>query len=155
MFNEMGGDEYELSAGYVVTKCYDDFPTIHILFSDKWIAIDPRDYVVDISDNQDRSMCVLLMSEGEQPFFIMGLPLYMDYYTVHDDDNNRIGFAPKIGSSKTTLVSGTKPARIFESLNPNDYPVSNYSWYASALLMFLFIIGWCCAIVSSLRKRSG
>lgn len=50
MFNEMGGDEYELSAGYVVTKCYDDFPTIHFLFGEKWIAIDPRDYVVDISD---------------------------------------------------------------------------------------------------------
>lgn len=95
------------------------------------------------------------MSEGDQPFFIMGLPLYMDYYTVHDDDNNRIGFAPKTGSSKSTLITGTKPERIFESLSPNDYPVSDYSWYASATIMFLFILTWCFVILSTLKNRGG
>ena len=26
MFSEMGGDEYEVTDGYVISKCYDDFP---------------------------------------------------------------------------------------------------------------------------------
>lgn len=47
----MSGDEYEIAQGYVVSKCYSDFPTIQFLFADKWVSLDPSEYVVDISDN--------------------------------------------------------------------------------------------------------
>lgn len=50
MFSEMGGDEYEVADGYVISKCYDDFPVIYFMFGDKWVSVDPADYVVDISD---------------------------------------------------------------------------------------------------------
>lgn len=50
MFEEMGGDEYEVAEGYVISKCYDDFPMLYFLFNTKWVAVDPADYVVDISD---------------------------------------------------------------------------------------------------------
>lgn len=96
----MSGNEYELAQGYVISKCYEDFPVVSFLFDDKWLQVHPDEYVVDISETQDRSLCVLLMSEGDRPFIIMGLPIYMNYYTVHDDDNNRIGFAPHSTSSK-------------------------------------------------------
>lgn len=101
----MSGNEYELAQGYVISKCYDDFPVVSFLFEDKWLQVYPDEYVVDISETQDRSMCVLLMSEGDHPFIIMGLPIYMNYYTVHDDDNNRIGFAPHSTSSKSAITT--------------------------------------------------
>ena len=50
IYSTMSGDEYELANGYVVTKCYDDFPSLHFLFDDKWLTVDPSEYVVDISD---------------------------------------------------------------------------------------------------------
>ena len=62
MFSEMGGNEFEVTDGYVITKCYDDFPQLHFLFNDKWLTVNPDDYVVDISGEQDRSICLLLLS---------------------------------------------------------------------------------------------
>jgi len=50
MFAEMGGDEYEVADGYVISKCYEDFPMLHFLFNDKWLTVEPESYVVDISD---------------------------------------------------------------------------------------------------------
>ena len=41
----------------------------------------------------------------------MGNPAYMDYYTIHDDTNNRIGFAPHNASNKLPLKKGEQPAR--------------------------------------------
>ena len=103
LYSEIDGDEYEVASGYVVTKCYEDFPTIQFLLGSKWVTIDADEYVVDISDNQDRSICVLLLSQGDADFFVMGLPLFMDYYTVHDDTNGQIGFVPHSTSTKSPI----------------------------------------------------
>ena len=138
----MEGDEYELANGYVVTKCYDDYPPVFFLFDEKWVGVYPDEYVVDISDRQDRSLCVLLMTEGDQPFFVFGLPIYMDYYTVHDAENNRIGFVPHSESDKAPLSPGFQPNRIFESESPEPYPVSTWSWVISSLLVCC-----CCCII--------
>ena len=139
LYNEMSGDEYELSKGYVVSKCYNDFPNLYFNFNHEWIAVEPKDYVIDVSDSQDRSICVLLLSQGEAPFLIMGLPLYMDYYTVHDDTNNRIGFAPRSGANKEAIFSGPKPRRVFESTSPSDPIVNIWSWIISGFIVFSFI----------------
>ena len=106
-------DEFELASGYVMTKCYDNFPTLHFMFGGKWVKILADEYVVDISENKDRSICVLLLSEGEQSFFIMGLPIYMNYYTIHDEENSRIGFVPNINSNKRMLKEDKQPQRVF------------------------------------------
>lgn len=153
LYASMSGNEYELSAGYVVTKCYNDFPVVHFLFDNKWISVNPEHYVVDISDNGDNSLCVLLMSQGEQPFFVMGLPLYMDYYTVHEDENNRIGFTPRVGSSKSPLIDGRQPDRTYESEDPEAEPVSFYSWLVSSIILLAFICCWACIIIQSLENR--
>ena len=50
LYSQMDGDEYELASGYVMSKCYEDFPTLYFMFDGRWIAVDPDDYVVDISD---------------------------------------------------------------------------------------------------------
>lgn len=83
----------------------------------------------------------------------MGLPIYMDYYTVHDDDNNKIGFAPRAGSSKEKLRSGVRPTRVLESTNPADQKVSPWSWIISSLLILSFMVCWTCVICNSLSNR--
>ena len=138
LYATMVGDEYELAQGYVVTKCYSDFPTLYFLFDGKWLSVDPSEYVVDISEGQDRSICVLLLSQGEEPFIVMGLPIYMDYYTVHDELRTTIGFTPNSASSKSAVSRGTKPTRILESANPPDPPVNAWSWVISIALCVIF-----------------
>lgn len=102
----MKDDEYEVNSGYVLTRCYTDFPTIYFMFDNKWITIEPHEYLVDISDQKDGSICVLLMAQGDADLFVMGLPLFMDYYTVHDDTKGRLGFVPHTTSDKGNLESG-------------------------------------------------
>ena len=54
---------------------------------------------------------MLSLTVGEQPFLIMGLPIYMDYFTVHDDIGGQIGFVPRKGSAKNGPFWGTIPSR--------------------------------------------
>ena len=50
LYSQMDGDEYEMASGYVISKCYEDFPTLYFMFDGRWITVDPDEYVVDISD---------------------------------------------------------------------------------------------------------
>ena len=82
----------------------------------------------------------------------MGLPIYMNYYTIHDDTNNRIGFVPHKTSDKGRLVDGEQPERIFRSLNPDDYD-SALSWAISYLLVFIFLCIWLCLIAETMANH--
>ena len=62
LYKMMVGDEYEIVEGYVATKCHDDFPTLYFLFDGQWLSLDPSEYVIDISEEKNRSICVLLLS---------------------------------------------------------------------------------------------
>lgn len=42
----------------------------------------------------------------------MGMPLLLGYYTIHDMDKGRIGFAPHIESSKTKLKKAAQPSTL-------------------------------------------
>eukprot|EP00354_Favella_ehrenbergii_P001286 CAMPEP_0170472308 /NCGR_PEP_ID=MMETSP0123-20130129/14364_1 /TAXON_ID=182087 /ORGANISM="Favella ehrenbergii, Strain Fehren 1" /LENGTH=362 /DNA_ID=CAMNT_0010740499 /DNA_START=595 /DNA_END=1684 /DNA_ORIENTATION=+ len=136
IYEQMEGDEFEVASGYVLTKCYEDFPNLYFLFDGRWLALHPADYLVDVSESQDRSMCVLLLSPGSQSFIVMGLPAYMNYYTVHEDVNNRIGFAPHTTSDKDDLKRGKQPKRVLESLRP----APEFGMGAASLFIVLFII---------------
>ena len=40
----------------------------------------------------------------------MGVPIYLDYYVVHDDENGKIGFVGQKGSQKKgPYAAGSKP----------------------------------------------
>ena len=149
----MEGDEYELASGYVMSKCYDDFPILYFMFGNKWVSIEPEEYVIDISDLQDRSICVLLLGEGQQSFFIMGLPLYMNYYTIHDETNSRIGFVPHSTSTKGALQQGEQPNRAFKSLNPEPPADSALSWIITGFLIFFFLCVWLCLISETMANN--
>lgn len=84
----------------------------------------------------------------------MGLPLYQNYYVVHDDDTNKIGFAP----AKNTLItveSGTRPTRVLESTDPADPRVSIWSWIISAALVFAFTCCWVQLFFDATSRRNG
>ena len=46
----MADSEYELKDGYVISKCYEDFPPIHFLFGEHWVNVYADEYVFDLSD---------------------------------------------------------------------------------------------------------
>lgn len=68
----------------------------------------------------------------------MGLPIYMDYYTVHDELRTTIGFTPSSNSSKSAVSKGAKPSRILESNNPPDPPINAWSYVISIAICVIF-----------------
>ena len=148
LFRNMADKEYELADGYVVSKCYDDFPNVQFLFDGHWIDVEPRDYVVDVSSTgkPGDEACVLLFGQGDHPYVVMGLPAYMDYYVVHDDDNSRIGFAPHNYSKKDAPIAGKQPDRIFMSSTPSEKDTSIWTWIVCSILILAFPAFWVTAI---------
>ena len=61
IFEYVGGDDYEVIQGYVVSKCYGNFPSLFFMFDYKWIEVKPNEYVKDISERQDLSQCLLMV----------------------------------------------------------------------------------------------
>lgn len=42
---------------------------------------------------------------------MLGMPLFLDYYTVHDPETGKIGWAPHTGSEKDQVASGPLPPK--------------------------------------------
>lgn len=80
------------------------------MFDSTWLEVKAEHYVRDISYEQDGSYCLMLLQQGEAPFLVMGAPVYLDYYVVHDDEAGKIGFVSQLGSDKKgPFAAGDKP----------------------------------------------
>ena len=42
------------------------------------------EYVLDASDDQDGSVCMLLLVGIDAPYNVFGTPIFQGYYTVHE-----------------------------------------------------------------------
>ena len=115
IFEYVGGDDYVVQQGIVITRCYGNFPSLYFMFNDMWIEIKPNEYVKDISPAQDLTQCLLLIMSSSMPVHILGMPLFHDYYTIHEMDTGRIGFAPHIRSRKTRLQDAVMPTQTLKS----------------------------------------
>ena len=49
IFAKIGGTDYEVVQGHVVTKCYGNFPNLYFMFDQQYIEVRPSEYVKDIS----------------------------------------------------------------------------------------------------------
>ena len=50
IYKYIGGNDYEVKQGYVLTKCYGNFPKLFFMFDQQWIEVRPSEYVKDISE---------------------------------------------------------------------------------------------------------
>ena len=82
------------------------------MFEKTWLEVRREDYVVDVSEEQDGSACLLQLAEGKSPFIVMGLPLFKGYYSIHDDTRGLLGFAPHKQSLKKGPFWGTVPTQV-------------------------------------------
>lgn len=84
---EKNGDmEFEMSGGDVMTECRTDFPDISLDVDSSLIKINSEDYLQDVSDAQDGSLCKMLIKPINAPFNVVGIPAYLDYYVRHQAD---------------------------------------------------------------------
>ena len=63
----------------------------------------------DDDDNYDGESCTFLILPVDSPMNMLGMPLYLDYYSIHDPETGIIGWAPNTGSEKDSVQSGPVP----------------------------------------------
>ena len=106
---EVTGAELEFYQGKTYTRCSNEFPPIFFLFYNKWVEVASKDYVVDVSRNQDDSICLVKFVPTSSPFLIFGTPFFTDYITKFDDEKGLVTFLPAEGANKSFIKKGQAP----------------------------------------------
>ena len=73
------------------------------MYDNHWIEVLPDDYIIDVSQRGDRSLCHMLIVANTEDYFLMGLPLFQGYYSHHNMDYMTIGLIPHYLSSKNLI----------------------------------------------------
>lgn len=135
IFRYVGDNQYEVYSGYVLSKCYSNFPDLYFLFNNHWLMVKADEYVVDASEAQDGSQCLLLIVALDAPYNIFGTPIFQGYYSVFEQDADgsaRLGFAPNNLSSKPKPYYGNMATQSFDfdksgaQYNPEGSVSTNY-----------------------------
>jgi len=127
--------------GRLYTLCSNEFPSIYFLIDGIYLEVAKKDYVVDVSQQQDGSICLVQIAATDSPFLILGMPLFVDYTTVFDDLESTVDFWPTKGSAKGELKSEAIPKQALRLLT--DFEISEYSEYVAdtfATLTFGFVV---------------
>ena len=85
------------------------------MFGDYWVEVRPDEYVLDVSEKNDLSLCIFAISKNTEPFHIIGMPLLQDYYSIFNMEEGKIGFAPHTVSAKSELADATLPKKKISS----------------------------------------
>lgn len=99
------GIKFETWGRFLSHDCTPElFPTVYLLVNGYWLEIKSDDYLLDASDNGDRSVCIFAFTQNTDDFWLLGDPFYRGYYVVHDDKNGKVGIAPHSTSTKKALI---------------------------------------------------
>ena len=110
------------------------------MFSEHFIQVDPEDYVIDVSEGQDRSVCILLITATDMPIHVIGMPLFINYYSVHDLEDATIEWAPIANSPKPALKSGVLPVQFLAAAGQASNSTSPYTYIIEGLFIALAIV---------------
>ena len=105
----IGTQNYIIKEGVVFAQCLNKVPSIYFLFSGLWLELRGDDFLVDVSPDQDRSLCQLMLFQNILDMNVFGTPIFKGYYAIHDPKNDKIGFAPLSKSPKLPLRIGEVP----------------------------------------------
>ena len=98
MFEYAKVTDWQYDQGIVITKCRYKLPPIFFYIDGKWIETRPEDYLYDFAGNG--VSCMLFITPASTGMNILGMPLHVDYYTVHDPSTGKVSWAPHKDSAK-------------------------------------------------------
>ena len=92
-------------------------PSIYFQLDGAWAEARPVDYFFDYDNNGVD--CILWLVPASMPMNILGMPVHVDYYTMHDPKAGTVGWAvhsnsPKSDMVRTGIPDGTKTLAVGE-----------------------------------------
>ena len=131
LFETAGIDDWRYEQGVILTKCQYELPSLFFQIDGKWVEAKAVDYMFDYSG--DGVNCLLFIMPANMAMNILGMPIHVDYYTIHDPVAGTVNWAPHYKSPKKTVQSGPVPPpdRLILAGEPGPDPLT---------LVFLLII---------------
>ena len=86
-------------------------PSFDILFGDHWFTVEGKDYVVPVNAQGACAFCLLADDSG---YWLLGDVFMRGWYNIHDYTNNRMGFVPYQGSTKSKAEAKTSDPAIID-----------------------------------------
>ena len=92
-------------------------------------------------------MCILFIMSVNLPMNILGMPLFVDYYSIHDPVTGLIGWAPHTTSLKDPIKAGSIPSKdqfiaVGEAPEEKDQSSMLLAWFLTALLVYIIVDYW-------------
>ena len=90
-------------------------------------------------------MCMLFFIPANLAMNIFGMPILIDYYTVHDPIEGKIGWAPHSASNKSSLPYGEQPTQLLELGQVNQSSSTEaiiISWALTVLVCYVIYDLW-------------
>ena len=96
-------DDWEYTQGVIVTKCkYEkSLPSIFFQIDGAWIEARARDYMFDYEGTGIN--CILYIMPANMAMNILGMPVHVDYYSMHDPVAGTVQWAPHSTSPKSAV----------------------------------------------------
>ena len=105
LFKTAGIDDWMYTQGVVLTKCKYSLPSVFFLIDGFWVEARAEDYMFDYAG--DGNECILFIMSVDSPMNILGMPVFVDYYTIHDPVTGIVSWAPHGNSPKGDLLPGS------------------------------------------------
>lgn len=159
MFEYAKVTDWQYDQGIVITKCRYKLPPIFFYIDGSWIEARPEDYLYDFAGNGVN--CMLFITPASTGMNILGMPLHVDYYTVHDPSTGKVSWAPHKDSAKGRVLSGPPPTgeRLLRSPGSQDSSKRLPSWATLIVVIIMAILSvaawekWFIPWVSDVSKR--
>lgn len=93
---------------------------------------------------------------SEAPYLILGDSFLRSYYSVHDMENDRIGFVPLVGSNKKYVVAGKNPSVKYADIVDGNWLYNLSMWwniifgFPNAYIAWILCFGvscWCTSLI--------
>jgi hypothetical protein len=124
LFDYAGIDDWQYTQGVILTKCAYELPPIFFQIDGKWVEARAKDYMFDY--NKDGVNCLLFIMPANMAMNILGMPVHVDYYTIHDPVAGTVNWAPHYRSPKGTVQSGPvpDPDKLINAGSPGPNPIT-------------------------------
>ena len=105
LFKKADIDDWQFTQGVVLTRCKYNLPPVYFLIDGFWVEARAKDYLYDYAGDGDQ--CILFIMPVNSPMNIIGMPVFVDYYSIHDPTTGNVSWAPHTNSPKGDLEAGT------------------------------------------------
>lgn len=126
--------------GVYHVSCGDKIDDIWFMLEEHWIEIKGEHLLLDISEAQDNTMCILNFLPSVDDFWVFGNTILRDYYVYHNPEKGVTGWVP----TKKEVKSPLKLAKV-----PTVDIKFKYNWIMVAIkagtAVAMWILTWAIA----------